>query len=198
MGFGVIGKDQVIEQWSTMMANAAGNGDRVMEDTERLIQESSASNVKVQRRGMSPGMMRGIMGGKRSFIVITNTGSPNLKPFKMYLHARDYGSSLQVSWYVVLQLSVAEKLIAFLLSIPFLGLLFLPFYLLGRLFHAGQSGIIDLDIFDEQCLSAYVTNAHHCMLEAVDNLMQELKQDSSKIAGQSSGFLGVSRDFRDG
>lgn len=192
MGFGIIGKEQIIENWSTLISDAAGRGESLISDTQRLIQESHVLDVRIQRRGMSPGIMRGIMGGKRSFVVITNTGNSNLKLFKMYLNARDYGSNLQVSWYVVLQPNGAEKLMAFLLSIPLLGLLFLPFHLLGRLIRANQSGILELDIFDEQDLSAYVTNVHHCMLDAVERLMQDLRQDFSRVDRQSQGFLGIS------
>lgn len=192
MGFGIIGKEQVIEKWGTLISDAAGRGQSLIADTERLIRESHVLDVRIQRRGMSPGIMRGIMGGKRSFIVITNTGILNLKPFKMYLNTRDYGSNLQVSWYVVLQPNWAEKLMAFFLSIPVVGLLFLPFHLLGRMIHVNQSGILELDIFDEQDLSAYVTNVHHCMLDAVERLMQDLRQDFSRVDRQSQGFLGIS------
>ena len=192
MGFGIIGKEQIIEKWGTLISSAAGRGESVIQNTEQFLQESNVPDVKIQRRGMSPGVMRGIMGGKRPFVVITNTVSPNLKAFKMYLNARDYGSNLQVSWYVVIQPSAREKLTCFLLSIPILGVLFLPLHLLGRASRAKDAGIVELDIFDEQDLSAYVTNAHHCTLDAVKKLMEDIEQDFSKIDRQSRGFLGVS------
>ena len=192
MGFGIISKEQIIEKWGTLISDAAGRGDSLIADTQRLIRESNVLDVRIQHRGMSPGIMRGIMGGKRSFIVITNTGSSNLKPFKMYLNAGNYGSNLQVSWYVALQPNGAEQLMAFLLSIPVVGLLLLPFHLLGRIIRASKSGILELDIFDEQDLSAYVTNVHHCMLNAVERLMQDLRQDFYRVDRQSQGFLGIS------
>jgi hypothetical protein len=48
------------------------------------------------------------------------------------------------------------------------------------------------DLFDEQDLRAYVTNVHHSLLKAVENLMLSLKQDPSTIDRKSRGFLGVS------
>ncbi|MCD6473249.1 hypothetical protein J7K55_09160 [Candidatus Aerophobetes bacterium] len=48
-----------------------------------------------------------------------------------------------------------------------------------------------IDIFDQQDLRAYVTVTHHCLLKAVENLMKELGQDSSKIERKSKGFLEV-------
>jgi len=41
-------------------------------------------------------------------------------------------------------------------------------------------------------LRAYVTNAHHCLLEAVEKLMVDLNQDPAKIERKSRGFLGIS------
>lgn len=192
MGFGIIEKEQIIEKWGTLISGGAGRGEALIADTLRFIDESQLTDVRVQRRRMSPGMMRGIMGGNRSFVVVTHTGNSNLKPFKMYLKTRDYGSGLQVSWYVVVQPNGAEKLMAFLLSIPLLGLLFLPFHLLGRFIRADKSGILELDIFDEEDLSAYITNIHHCMLDAVEALMKTLRQDFSRVNRHSQGILGIS------
>lgn len=192
MGFGIIGRGQIIEKWGTLISGAAGRGESLLTDTRRLIQESHALDVRVRRRGMSTGVVRGIMGGKRSFLIVTNTGNRNLELFKIYLNAKDYGSNLQVSWYVVLQPNGAERLMAFCLSIPLFGLLFLPFHLLGRLFHANKYGILELDIFDEQDLAAYVTNVHHCMLDVVEELMRGLKQDFYRVERQSQGILGIS------
>lgn len=192
MGFGIMGKEQIIERWSTMISGASGRGEALIEDTQRLIGESRVSDVRVQRRRMSPSVLRGIMGGSRSLVVITHTDNSNLKPFKMYLQARDYGFNLQVSWYVVIQPNSAEKLMAFLLSTPLIGLLFLPIHLLIRLVGAGKSGVLELDLFDEEDLSAYVTNVHHCALDAVQALMKTLRQDFSRVNRHAQGILGIS------
>ncbi|MEW6675409.1 MAG: hypothetical protein AB1348_05320, partial [Nitrospirota bacterium] len=52
--------------------------------------------------------------------------------------------------------------------------------------------IIRLDLFDQQDLTAYVTNAHHCLIEAVEKLMLNIGQDPSRIDRKSRGFLGIS------
>jgi len=41
-------------------------------------------------------------------------------------------------------------------------------------------------------LRAYTTNAHHCLIKAVEKLMTNLNQDTSKIDRKSRGFLGIS------
>lgn len=55
-----------------------------------------------------------------------------------------------------------------------------------------EGGVFDLDVFDQQDLNAYVSNAHHCLLEAVSAVMRESSQDLSLIERKSRGFLGIS------
>lgn len=50
---------------------------------------------------------------------------------------------------------------------------------------------MEVDIFDQQDLRAYVTVTHHCLLKAVESLMKDLGQDFSKIERKSKGFLEV-------
>ena len=53
---------------------------------------------------------------------------------------------------------------------------------------AVEAGIFDRlfpDILVEEELNAYVTCIHHCLLEAVDELMRSLGQDPSKIDRKS-------------
>ena len=38
MGFGIVGKEQIIEKWGTLISGAAGRGDSLMADTERLME----------------------------------------------------------------------------------------------------------------------------------------------------------------
>jgi len=52
--------------------------------------------------------------------------------------------------------------------------------------------IDDLNLFDKQDLTAYITDVHHSLMEAVEKLMLELKQDPSKIDRKARGFLGIS------
>ncbi|MFZ6016294.1 MAG: hypothetical protein ACOYU0_01510, partial [Nitrospirota bacterium] len=130
------------------------------------------------------------------FLVVTETGNPRLKPFKMFINARDYGNNLDVSWYLTYKSGFWRCLLYFLLRIPILNLMFLPYALLA----AGAVMIQErrvtpsayLDLFDEQDLRAYVTNAHHCLIEAVEKLMLNIGQDPSKIDRKSRGFLGIS------
>ena len=52
--------------------------------------------------------------------------------------------------------------------------------------------LIELDLFDQQDLRVYVTNAHRCFMKAVEQLMRGMNQDTSTLERKSKGFLGIS------
>jgi len=190
--FPIIGREDVVERWDVLIGGAQGRAENIFDKTQKLIVTAKTPDIKMEKTEVAPGVLRGFLGGKRPFLVISNTTSYYLRLYRMFINARDYGNYLQVSWYLVYQPGFWRKLAALLLLIPFLNLYILPFYLLGRLIRSRSSGLLDLDTFDEQDLRAYVTIAHHCLLEVVDNLMIELNKDPSKIERKSRGFLGIS------
>ena len=96
-------------------------------------------------------------------------------PYQIYVNARDYGNNLDVSWYLTFRPTWWQ---AFLSLIPFVSMI--------------PKTLSDLDLFDQQDLTAFATNAHHCLLKTVEKLMASLNQDSSKIDRKSRGFLGIS------
>ncbi len=189
---GIVKSEQVVERWQKLFADAQGNAERIFTETERFIKESKAPNVQVVRRKVSPGMLRGLLGGRRDFLVVTVTGNSNLAPYQMFINARDYGNNLDVAWYLTHRITFRQKLILFLCLVPIINILVIPIVLLQRVFQAGKSGMSELDLFDEQDLTAYVTNAHHCLKDAVTKMQKELGQDMSKIDWKSKGFLGIS------
>jgi len=188
----IVRKQQIVEEWSVLIGDGQQHAAEIVEQTQGLIVSSKAPNITMEEKEVAPGFIRGILGQRRPFLVISNSTNANLKSYEMYLSARDYGNSLQVCWYVIHWPSRAEVLLRLLLLVPFTNLLVLPIYVLMRLPRAQEAGLLDLDFFDLQDLKAYVTNAHHCALDAVDKLLLDLSQDPSKIERKSRGFLGIS------
>jgi len=190
----IVKKEEVIDSWSILIGGGEGKADEIFSNTDSFIDLTKVPNVKKERKKLAPGVVRGLFGTKRDFLVINETGNPRLRPFKMFVGARDYGNNLDVSWYLTVKPGFWRKLLAYLLFIPFLNLLILPFVLVGGIASKVKEkrGRLDLDLFDEQDLRAYVTNAHHCLLEAVTKLMVDLHQDPLKIDRKSRGFLGIS------
>ncbi len=123
---------------------------------------------------MSPGLIRGILGTNREFLIATDKNF-RLNPYQIFINARDYGNNLDVSWYLTYRLPFWRALLRF---IPFIS--------------AASFALESLDLFDRQDLTAYATICHHSTLDAVVKLMMILNQDPSKIDKKSRGFLGIS------
>ncbi|MDI6860358.1 MAG: hypothetical protein QMC85_07675 [Methanocellales archaeon] len=190
----IVRAQEVIDSWSILVEGAQGRADEIFTNTNNRIAETKAPNVKVERKAMAPGIIRGLFGTKRDFLIVTEKGNPRLKPYQMFIGARDYGNNLDISWYLTHRPSFWLKLMAFLLFIPGINFFVLPFALIGGLSSMVKErrGGLDLDLFDQQDLVAYATNTHHCLLEGVERLLIELKQDPAKIDRKSKGFLGIS------
>lgn len=172
---GILRKEQVVDNWSIMIEDAQGKADFIFNHTDYFIEESKAPKIKVRKEKIAPSFLRGIFGGKRDFLIITKKGNPRLKPYQLFLNVRDYGNNLDVAWYLTFRPSFLRSLLTI---IPFVNLI-------------PKAGL-ELDIFDLQDLRAYGTNAHHCLLKAVEKLMLDLNQDPSKIDRKTRGFLGIS------
>ncbi len=187
-----VGSEQVIDQWDMLIGGAQEKAEEVLDGTAASVGASAAPNIHMERREIAPGLLRGVLGGRRHFLVVQHEGHANLKPFRMYVNVRAYGNNLQVSWYLVEQPGFWQRMLNLFGMIPLVNLLFLPFQLTSKSKMKGQSGMLGLDFFDLQDLTAYVTNAHHCLIDAVEQVMLELNQDPSRIERKSRGFLGVS------
>ncbi len=170
---GILRKEQVLEDWGTLIENAQGRSNEVFQDTENFIEESEAPSLETWRDEMAPGIIGSFFGAKRDFLVVKAQQSSMLKPYQIFVGVRDYGKNLDVSWYLTYRPSILE---AFLL-----------------LFRPGTSvfALSELDLFELQDLTAYTTVCHHSALKAVRNLMLALDQDPSKIERKSKGFLGI-------
>ena len=167
--------DQVMESWSALIEGGKGRSEQVLGETRDFIETSEAPYLTMEKRQIAPGFAAGLLGRTREFLVIGEDGNPKLDPYEMFLNCRDYGNNLDVNWYVTYTPSMWQ---AFMALLPFSKEI--------------QEAWRELDLFDQQDLRAYTTNAHRCMLRAVDALMLSLEQDPGKIERRSRGFLGIS------
>ncbi len=172
---GVLRKEQVTEEWAYLIGGAQGRSKEVFQNTEAFIKDSKAPSVTMERKSIFPGIVRGLLGAEREFLVVTDEARAKLKAFKVFLNARDYGNHLDVSWYMTYRPSLWQSFVSL---IPFVNVV--------------SESTKYLDIFDQQDLRAYATVAHHGVLDAVEKLMLSLNQDPSKIDRKSRGFLGIS------
>ncbi len=173
---GILRKDQIVDNWSTLIGNAQGRASEIFQDTTCLIKETEAPGIAMEEKEIAPGFVSGMTGKVRQFLVITDKGNARLEPYKIFINARDYGKNLDVSWHLTYKPSLWQSIkVLFPFASP------LSFLKSGK-----------LDLFDEMDLTAYATNAHHCLLKSVDKILISLQQDPSSINRKSKGFLGIS------
>ncbi len=165
----ILTKEQVIDSWGTLIEKGQGKSNEVFQMTSNFISESKAPSLRTKQEKMSPGVVKSLLGTKRDFLVIKD---PSLAPYQIFIGVRDYGENLDVSWYLTYRPSFFKALLS--------------------LFRSSAFALSELDLFEQQDLIAYATVCHHSALKAVENLMQKLNQDTSKINRKSKGFLGVS------
>ncbi len=170
----ILTNEQVIDNWSFLIEKGHGKAEEIFTLTEDYIKDAKAPSLRIKREEISPGVISGIFGTKRDFLIATDPGF-KLKPYQVFINVRDYGENLDVSWYLTYRLPWWRALLRF---IPGIG--------------AASSVVEDLDLFNRQDLTAYATVCHHSTLKAVESLMQKLNQDTAKIDRKSKGFLGIS------
>lgn len=172
---GILRKEEVIDDWFSLIEGAQGKAEQMFNETQTALRESKAPHLDIRRRRLSPGVLRGIAGEQRDFLVVTHQLNMRLTPYQMFVGCRDYGNALVIDWNLTFRPTLLQSLISLLLVKTTL-----------------PNPTVDLDLFDQQDLRAYVTIAHRSLLRAVENLMQSLGQDTSRLDRRSRGFLGIS------
>jgi hypothetical protein len=182
LALGVIGiliiiaerKAEILDNWSALISGAQGQTDKVISSTKELINVSKAPSIEMKEEKVGPGLSPTTFGETREFLIVADRRNLKLGNFKTYVNANDYGDGLFVSWYLTFMPDVWQTLVSL---IPGTRKII---------------GLDDLNLFNKQDLTAYVTCVHHCLLEAVEKLMLGMNQDPSKIDRKTRGFLGIS------
>jgi len=165
--------EKIIDRWSIIVENGEGNTEQIYKDTEGYVKESRAPGIEIERVRVRPSWLKGFFGNERNYMKVTNK---NLRDYRMFIGAWDYGQSLSISWYLTCEPSFFKRTLSNILT-------------RGA---SDRALSFSLDLFRQQDLNAYVTLVHHCLIRAVEKLMQALGQDSSEIDRRSRGFLGIS------
>ena len=165
---------EILENWSSLIGDAQGKGDQIMTTTKELVASTKVPSVEMVEESIGPELSKTTLHSTRKFLICINKIGLKFRSYKIFINANDYGNNLFVSWYLTNKPDWWETL-----------MLLMP----------GAKQILNLEslnLFDRQDLTAYVTNVHHCFMEAVEGLLSELNQDPSKIDRKTKGFLGIS------
>jgi hypothetical protein len=164
--------EKLLDSWGVVMENGAGKQDEAVAYVTQRLHCSELPGVAWKKVEVQPGMLKGLFGKRRDYLMIT---SEALKDYRMYFGARDYGKHLDISWFLTVEPGFFKSAFSAMLA------------------HGNINALsFSLDIFDNQDLRAYVTCVHRCCVrQAVEQIGQELQQDTSKFNWQSKGFLQV-------
>ncbi len=171
----ILRKDQVIDVWSALIEKADGKAGDILNGTATFLRESKAPSLDIAKKKVSTSLVGGILGNEREFLVLTDKQRLSLRAYQIFINARDYGVNLDVSWYLTSRPTIAQALVALVIKS-----------------YSADREISDLNVFDQQDVRAYATNAHRCMKKAVSKVIEETGQDAAKIDWKSKGFLGIS------
>lgn len=167
-------KAEVLDNWSALIRGAQGNRDQVISETKKLIEISKAPSIEMKEDSVGPSLMPATIGETRNFLIVADRRNLKLGCYKAYLNANDYGDGLFISWYLTYMPDVWQTIASLIPGAK------------------KAIGLDELNLFNQQDLTAYVTCVHHCMLEAVEKMMAGKGMDASKIDRRTKGFLGIS------
>lgn len=165
--------EKIIDRWSMVIENGRGNTEQIYKDTDSYVKESKAPGIEIKRVSVRSGWLKGLFGKERDYMMVTNLG---LRDYRVFIGASDYGDNLDVSWYLTCEPGFFERTLSNILT-------------RGA---SNRALSFCLDLFHQQDLNAYATVVQHCLIRAIEKLLQALGQDTSKIDKKSRGFLGIS------
>lgn len=185
-------EEHIIERWSVLITGeeVSKKIKAVFSKTTENIQEVKTPKVELFEKEVIPSFIRKLRGEGRTFLVAENK---YLKGYKMYIGAMDYGEQLFVSWYLTLEPTGLRRFLAKLpttVLVVLMPILF-PFYLYV-LIKRKTVHPADMDIFDLQELSAYITTVHHALMDATEEIAKSVDFDFTKVDRKSRGFLNIS------
>ena len=172
-----IKEENIMERWFTGIYGAKGKSEELLRDFNRRVEEAAIPGISLEWVDLSPagGGFKGMFKGQnkvRKFVLIRNA---NLEGYVIYVGSKDYGNQLLTSWYLVAdkhKMSAKSKMIE------------------RSLGHAVS--FMDLDLFDVEEMSAYATIVHEAIKGAVEDLMEGLNLDFTKVDTHTRGFLNIS------
>lgn len=161
--------ETVVNEWATVVMSGSGNAQFVLDGIQRRLEAAQIPGncawEMVEVKGSAINIFL-----KRQFLRVRISG---LGDFQIFIGIRDYGVNLDCCRIMTMRRSLFKRILAV--------------YTLGIL---GKPGV-SKNILKQQDLRAWGTVVHHAVIESVDELLEKLGQDKSKLNRGSKGFLDI-------
>ena len=205
-----IEEDKIIEEWSQLVLGIGGRGEELLKSIARKIQEMNLPDVTLLRKEATLGKADSLSGNKaRDFVTMKHLRYPD---YELWIGAIDRAGQLKVSWYLTVALpgGITGRLRAInkaqrdALPSPLKSFSLLP-KMLGKMAAqkltekiTGKPAPIrvrpeDMSMDDKEELGTYITLVHQqAVLAGLEEMMNNLNLDFSKVDKHSQGFLNLS------
>ncbi len=209
-GVSVIDENNIVEEWSQLVLGIGGKGEELLKSIARKIEEMNLPYITLLRKEASLGRSNVTLGDKRhEFISMRHHRYPD---YELLIGAIDRAGQLKVSWYLTVALPgrITGKLRAMnkasrdSMPRPMRAFQMLP-KTLGKMIAqrinekmTGKPGAVrvkpeDMTLDDKEELGTYITLVHQqAVLVGLEEMMNNLNLDFSKVDKHSQGFLNLS------
>ena len=179
-------QDKVIDQWSVLIDGGAGKGEKAIETVGAAVRDEKLPNVELSTRFIVTEDAE-----QRPFLCITNT---RLKGYEMLVAAYDYGSRLDVVWYLVFDSPWAYLKRKIKGATTVHRRLMLERKSTVYASASTKQGYRDpetLTMSEKQELKNYVNIVHKALTGEVKKMMEGLNLDFSKVDTHTRGFVNL-------
>lgn len=109
-----LGKETILDNWFVVVEGAKGRGEEVVKKTVEYIESLKAPNLKIEQvRVFPPGGWKFLSGFFKKYDIGKNylrVINEDLGKIDMYVGAQDYSENLYVSWYLVSEAGILDRL----------------------------------------------------------------------------------------
>ena len=155
---------KIAREWSTMLPECQAEGPGLVGTIQKKLAAYEVAGLSWQEESASTGFMKSMLGKRRDFLVVRTEQFPE---WLVCVGAKDYGRFLNVVWY----LTVSPKF-------------------LNKMRGVGAGTILtdELDVFDQQDVSAFAAVTRMATVTATEELAEKRDLDLQRLERQVRGL----------
>jgi len=150
--------------WSTVLHNASGHEKLIFDKMLQFVKDSNMPGISARLDDVSSGLF----GAKRKFIIIKQS---NLPDYTIYIGARDFGTHLDVSYFVAIEPSGLKRYMSKKMS--------------GNPYVLSQRA----DMFSQQDLQACAFIIKEYLKQTLEEMCIDLKLNPGNLESKGRGYL---------
>lgn len=162
---------KIMDQWSLMLPGCQGEGPGLMKIVQDTLAHDQVPGLSWKEESASTGLLKGLMGKRRDVLIVRNE---KFSEYLVCIGAQDYGRFLNVVWYFTASPSLMAKLRGGGLT--------------GLATGGNQFILADLDVFDQQDVSAFVAVTRMATQAATEQLAKMRQLDIDRLERQARGL----------